>query len=154
MAKITQIFLLISCCLLFSCKKETNLILGADNIKSYLPLIKGKKIAVIGNQTSMIANTHLVDSLLSLDVEIVKFSLLKKIYKNDKSKKTIEHVTSSIILSKNINKYNFLLSKNFSDYNLSVDCPEDLELVKKIYKIYGPLNFSVKILLNILKKNT
>tara|TARA_X000000368_G_C23054050_1_gene722965 strand:+ start:1710 stop:2855 length:1146 start_codon:yes stop_codon:yes gene_type:complete len=72
MAKITQIFLLISCCLLFSCKKETNLILGADNIKSYLPLIKGKKIAVIGNQTSMIANTHLVDSLLNLDIDIVK----------------------------------------------------------------------------------
>jgi len=58
--------------LLFSCKKETNIILGADNIKSYLPLIKSKKIAVISNQTSMISNTHLVDSLLSLDIEIVK----------------------------------------------------------------------------------
>ena len=72
MAKITQIFLLISCCLLFSCKKDTNITLGTDNIKSYLTLIKGKKIAVIGNQTSMISNTHLVDSLLSLDIEIVK----------------------------------------------------------------------------------
>ena len=72
MAKITQIFLLIFCCLLFSCKKETNIILGAEKTESYLPLIKDKKIGVIGNQTSMIASAHLVDSLLSLNVEIVK----------------------------------------------------------------------------------
>ena len=72
MAKITQIFLLIFCCLLFSCKKETNIILGAEKTESYLPLIKDKKIGVLGNQTSMIASAHLVDSLLSLNVEIVK----------------------------------------------------------------------------------
>ena len=72
MAKITQIFLLIFCCLLFSCKKETNIILGAEKTESYLPLIKDKKIGVISNQTSMIASAHLVDSLLSLNVEIVK----------------------------------------------------------------------------------
>ncbi len=72
MAKITQIFLLISCCLLFSCKKQTNIILGAEKTEIYLPLIKDKKIGVIGNQTSMITNTHLVDSLLSSGIEIVK----------------------------------------------------------------------------------
>lgn len=72
MAKITQIFLLISCCLFFSCKKDANIILGVENTKNYLPLIKGKKIAVIGNQTSIISSIHLVDSLLSLDINIVK----------------------------------------------------------------------------------
>jgi uncharacterized protein YbbC (DUF1343 family) len=72
MAKITQIFLLISCCLLFSCKKQTNIILGAEKTEIYLPLIKDKKIGVIGNQTSMITSTHLVDSLLSSGIEIVK----------------------------------------------------------------------------------
>tara|TARA_B110000196_G_scaffold317781_1_gene331644 strand:- start:186 stop:1331 length:1146 start_codon:yes stop_codon:yes gene_type:complete len=72
MAKITQIFLLISCCLLFSCQKEKNLKLGVEQTESYLPLLKNKKVGVIGNQTSRIGTTHLVDSLLSLGVDIVK----------------------------------------------------------------------------------
>ncbi len=39
---------------------------------AYLPLIKGKKVAVTGNNTTVIGKTHLVDSLLKLDVNIVK----------------------------------------------------------------------------------
>ena len=58
--------------MLFSCKKQTNIILGAEKTEIYLPLIKDKKIGVIGNQTSMITSTHLVDSLLSSGIEIVK----------------------------------------------------------------------------------
>ena len=72
MAKITQIFLLISCCLLFSCQTKKILKLGAEQTESYLPLLKDKKVGVIGNQTSRIGTTHLVDSLLSLGVDIVK----------------------------------------------------------------------------------
>jgi uncharacterized protein YbbC (DUF1343 family) len=72
MAKITQIFLLISCCLLFSCQKEKILKLGVEQTERYLPLLKDKKVGVIGNQTSRIGTTHLVDSLLSLGVDIVK----------------------------------------------------------------------------------
>jgi uncharacterized protein YbbC (DUF1343 family) len=72
MAKITQIFLLISCCLLFSCQKGKILKLGAEQTESYLPFLKDKKVGVIGNQTSRIDTTHLVDSLLSSGVDIVK----------------------------------------------------------------------------------
>ena len=73
MAKITQFFLLIFfCLLLFSCKTEEKLKLGAERTKVYLPLLNGKSVAVVGNQTSMIANTHLVDSLISLQLDIVK----------------------------------------------------------------------------------
>jgi len=45
---------------------------GADRTKVYLPKLAGKKVAIVGNQTSMIGNTHLVDSLLALKVNIVK----------------------------------------------------------------------------------
>jgi uncharacterized protein YbbC (DUF1343 family) len=72
MAKITQFFLLIFCLLLFSCQKEGKLKFGAERTKAYLSLLDGKSIAVVGNQTSMIANTHLVDSLIHLGVDIVK----------------------------------------------------------------------------------
>jgi uncharacterized protein YbbC (DUF1343 family) len=34
--------------------------------------LKNKKVGVIGNQSSMIVNTHLVDSLLSLGIDVVK----------------------------------------------------------------------------------
>ena len=72
MAKIRQIFLLIFCLLLFSCQKEGKLKLGAERTESYLALLKEKKVAVVGNQTSMIGATHLVDSLLNLGIDVVK----------------------------------------------------------------------------------
>lgn len=46
------------------------IILGNSQIEKYLPLIKGKNIAIVGNQTSVLNNTHLIDSLLSLGVTI------------------------------------------------------------------------------------
>lgn len=45
---------------------------GADRCKEYLPLLKGKAVAVVANQSSMIGKTHLVDSLLSSGVRIKK----------------------------------------------------------------------------------
>jgi len=45
---------------------------GAERTEIYLPLIKDKKIAVVANQTSLIGNTHLIDSLLSLKINIRK----------------------------------------------------------------------------------
>ena len=38
----------------------------------YLPMLKGKKVAVFANQTSMVGSTHLVDTLLKKGVNIVK----------------------------------------------------------------------------------
>lgn len=47
-----------------------NIKVGAERIEKYLPLLEGKKVAVVANQSSLIRNTHLVDSLLSLAVDI------------------------------------------------------------------------------------
>ena len=46
---------------------------GAERINVYLPLIKGKRIGIFANQTSMIGNTHLVDTLrkLGLDIRVI-----------------------------------------------------------------------------------
>lgn len=43
---------------------------GADQLNTYLPLLNGKRIAVVANQSSLIGTTHLVDSLLSKGVKI------------------------------------------------------------------------------------
>ena len=71
MAKIKQIICIGLLLLTFSVNAQ-ELVLGAERTNIYLPILKNKKIAVVGNQTSMIANTHLVDSLLSLKVNVVK----------------------------------------------------------------------------------
>jgi uncharacterized protein YbbC (DUF1343 family) len=49
---------------------------GADQIGSYLPILKGKRIAIVANQTSVIFDgkktTHLIDTLVSLELNIKK----------------------------------------------------------------------------------
>lgn len=45
---------------------------GAEQTEKYLPWLKGKRIGILGNQTSVIGKTHLVDSLKSLGINIVK----------------------------------------------------------------------------------
>src|SRR5688572_13980512 len=45
---------------------------GADQTGKYLPYLKGKRIGILGNQTTVIGKTHLVDSLKSLGINIMK----------------------------------------------------------------------------------
>ena len=47
---------------------------AAMQIDDYLPLIEGKRVGLVDNQTSIVGETHLVDTLLSLGID------LKKIY--------------------------------------------------------------------------
>ncbi|MHB0755871.1 exo-beta-N-acetylmuramidase NamZ family protein [Polaribacter sp. M15] len=64
-----------------SSKKEPKIIkTGAERVNLYIDLLKGKNIAIVGNQTSVIQNstsknqrfTHLVDSLLALNINLRK----------------------------------------------------------------------------------
>ncbi len=66
-------FLFIVFQLLFFCgKSDTEIITGAERTEMYLPLLEGKKIALVANHTSKIKDTHLLDSLLSLKINVVK----------------------------------------------------------------------------------
>jgi len=67
--------------IIFGCQAQDNstkvesLKTGAEQIQTYLPLLQSKRIAVVANQTSVIANekggfTHLVDSLLNSEIDI------------------------------------------------------------------------------------
>jgi uncharacterized protein YbbC (DUF1343 family) len=49
---------------------EVKIIPGAERINVYLPLIKGKRVSIFGNQTTMVGNSHLVDTLKKLGVNI------------------------------------------------------------------------------------
>ncbi|TLF45536.1 exo-beta-N-acetylmuramidase NamZ family protein [Maribacter aurantiacus] len=57
--------------------KETEpIIVAANRTEEYLPLLAGKSVGIVANQTSVIFNengyTHLVDSLLQLNIDIKK----------------------------------------------------------------------------------
>ncbi len=71
MAKIKQIICISLVLLTFSAKAQ-NIVLGAERTALYLPLLENKKVGIVGNQTSMIGDTHLVDSLLSSGIDVVK----------------------------------------------------------------------------------
>lgn len=45
---------------------------GADQTEKYLPYLKGKRVAILANLTTIIGKTHLVDSLKTLGVNIAK----------------------------------------------------------------------------------
>jgi uncharacterized protein YbbC (DUF1343 family) len=47
-------------------------ITGAERMAVYLPMLKGKAVAIFANQTSMVNNTHLVDTLFNSGIRIVK----------------------------------------------------------------------------------
>jgi uncharacterized protein YbbC (DUF1343 family) len=69
-------FLMIACLQSHSVIQEnpttTPILTGADQIDKYLPLLKGKRVALLANPTTIIGKTHLVDSLQKLGVNIVK----------------------------------------------------------------------------------
>jgi len=49
-----------------------SILTGADQVNKYLPYLKGKRVAIMANPTSIIGKKHVVDSLHSLGVRIVK----------------------------------------------------------------------------------
>jgi uncharacterized protein YbbC (DUF1343 family) len=51
---------------------NVKVITGAERMELYISTLKGKSVAVFANQTSMIGNTHLVDSLAKLGIKLVK----------------------------------------------------------------------------------
>ncbi len=53
-------------------EKKMPVIPGAERTELYLPLLKGKSVAVFANQTSMVGQTHLVDVLLKNGIAIKK----------------------------------------------------------------------------------
>ncbi len=53
-------------------KTKTGIVCGAERLEELLPLLQGKNVALLINQTSMVGETHLADTLLSLHVQIKK----------------------------------------------------------------------------------
>jgi uncharacterized protein YbbC (DUF1343 family) len=73
------VVLFISTCFISAVTNEDNYVTGfsrdrtltgADQVEKYLPYLKGKRVGMLVNQTSLISNRSIVDSLRSLQVNI------------------------------------------------------------------------------------
>ena len=64
------VLLLGSSCNAQSAGSKTKIVTGADQTLIYLPLLKNKLVGIVANPTSRIGDTHLVDSLKKLGVNI------------------------------------------------------------------------------------
>ena len=71
-----------------------NIKTGAESVSEYLPLLQGKKVAVLSNQTGIIGKTHLVDSLVALKINIVAIMSPEHGFRGDAD--AGEHVSSSV----------------------------------------------------------
>jgi len=52
--------------------KSSRIIPGAERMDVYLPLLKGKTVAVFANPTSVVQHTNLVDTLMKRGIKVVK----------------------------------------------------------------------------------
>lgn len=64
------IFFLFCIHLLQAQDNSKKIIAGAERLNVYLPLIKGKSVGIFANQTSVVGNSHLVDTLLKNNIHI------------------------------------------------------------------------------------
>ena len=88
-----------------------------------------------------------------LDVEVIKLSALKKSYENITSKFDREHVTTHIISSGIFSKFNIINDQNLSDLRLTVDNPEDFEVIKNVFENFDPdIYFDLKDILLLKDK--
>ena len=78
-----HVVLLFSCLSILLCKSQEyrfvfqdiypkDIEVGAERTNAYLPILQGKKIALCANHSSMVGQTHLLDTLLSLGIDVVK----------------------------------------------------------------------------------
>lgn len=49
---------------------DNTVVVGAEQISAYLPLLKNKTVGIVANQTSMVKDIHLVDFLVSIGTNI------------------------------------------------------------------------------------
>jgi uncharacterized protein YbbC (DUF1343 family) len=71
--KLLLSFLIVLCCTQSYSQDETKPIIpGAYRTNVYVPLLKGKRVGVFANQTSVVGNVNLIDTLIKLGVNVTE----------------------------------------------------------------------------------
>ena len=68
----TKYIFLLSLLFTFNALSAQKVVTGAEQMNRLLPLLKGKRVALVVNQTSMVEETHLLDTLMASGVQVKK----------------------------------------------------------------------------------
>lgn len=91
-----------------------------------------------------------------MDVEVFSFQKLEQAWREAKRPSEREHVTFYFWKNPEVfSVYRYNLKEDFSEYRLTVDYPEDFEVVKSIFTSLYPGNplFTMEDIINFLKDN-
>ena len=138
-----------------------------DPLKDYRIIDKAIKIIINNKKIDYCSNTLLPSYPDGFDVEVFKYSSLKKAYLEAKLDSEKEHVTPFIWKNKSLFKaVNFKYKQDLSKWRLTVDTKKDIKIIKKIimhfkniipvpyYKIINYIKNNKKIeLVTKIKKN-
>ncbi len=90
-----------------------------------------------------------------LDVEVMSLKALERAWQEDQNPAWREHVTPYIY--RNLQKFNLQTLSNDVDYSAmrwTVDTPEDLAFVRRIYDYFGRDNFNWREVLKLLEQHS
>lgn len=74
--------------------QENRVVVGAEQVKEYLPILKNKRVAIFSNHTGMIGDKHLLDVLLENKVNVVAIFSPEHGFRGNAD--AGEHVSSSV----------------------------------------------------------
>ncbi len=109
--------------------------------------------AFIDNNCDYLANCVVPVYPDGLDVEVFNFKSLKLAYKNATLKSELEHVTPYIRNNKQLKIKNLIKKPIYNNWRLTVDEPNDFELISKIYKYFNSTYFSFNDTIKYLEEN-
>jgi spore coat polysaccharide biosynthesis protein SpsF len=88
-----------------------------------------------------------------LDIEVVRFGALERAWREDLSPSWREHVTPYIYLNPNrFNLYAVVNEVDYSSMRWTVDTPQDLTFVRRIYEHFGHDRFSWREVFSVLEQ--
>lgn len=89
-----------------------------------------------------------------LDTEVMRFDVLERAWREDLNLAWREHVTSYISRNSELFQIHGILNeRDYSHMRWTVDTPEDLAFVRRIYDYFGHDRFSWREVLSVLEQN-
>jgi spore coat polysaccharide biosynthesis protein SpsF len=88
-----------------------------------------------------------------LDTEVMRLNVLEQAWREDRNLAWREHVTTFILRNPNLFRLDGILHElDLSDMRWTVDTPEDLVFVRRIYDTFNHDSFSWRDVVSLLKK--
>jgi len=94
MKKTQFIFAFLFCLIIALQAQESSVVVGAEQTEAYLPLLKGKRVALFSNHTGMVGDKHTLDVLIENQINVTAIFSPEHGFRGDAG--AGDHVASSV----------------------------------------------------------